>query len=66
MLFVTKENMPCKYPGKVIAQEYGHPELAGGFVRAAMRRRGILALVEREGLIKTDDKLKLIHPRPRS
>ena len=30
-----------------------------------MHRRGILALVEREGLIKTDDKLKLIHPRPR-
>jgi MOSC domain-containing protein YiiM len=65
-LFVTEENVPCKHPGKVIAQEYGHPELAGLFVKAAMHRRGILALVEREGLVKTDDRLKLIMPRPRA
>ncbi len=64
-LFVTEENVPCKYPGKVIAQEYGHPELAGSFVKAALHRRGILALVEREGLVNTDDRLKLILPRPR-
>ncbi|MCR6659670.1 MAG: hypothetical protein NVV72_10115 [Asticcacaulis sp.] len=65
-LFITEENVPCKYPGKVIAQEFGHPELAGGFVKAAMHRRGVLALVEREGLINTDDRLKLIMPRPRA
>jgi MOSC domain-containing protein YiiM len=65
-LFITEENVPCRYPGKVIAQEYGHPELAGTFVKAALHRRGVLALVEREGLIKTDDRLKLIMPRPRS
>ena len=61
-LFVTEENVPCRHPGKVIAHEYGHPELAGQFVKAAMGRRGILALVEREGLIKTDDRLRLVLP----
>ncbi|WP_303831650.1 MOSC domain-containing protein [Asticcacaulis taihuensis] len=64
-LFVTEENVPCKLPGKVIAQEYGHPDLAGDFVKAAMHKRGVLALVEREGLIKTDDRLKLVMPRSR-
>ncbi len=64
-LFVTEENVPCRQPAKVIAQEYGHPELAAHFVKQAMGRRGVLALVEREGLIKTDDRLKLIVPRSR-
>jgi MOSC domain-containing protein YiiM len=64
-LFVTEENVPCRHPGKVIAHEYGHSELASHFVKAAMHRRGVLALVEREGLINTDDRLKLIMPRPR-
>ncbi len=62
-LFVTEENVPCRQPGKVIAHEYGHAELATEFVRTAMGRRGVLALVEREGLIKTDDRVKLIVPR---
>jgi hypothetical protein len=65
-LFVTEENVPCRHPGKVIANEYGHPDLAGEFVKAAIHRRGVLALVEREGLINTDDRLKLIMPRPRN
>ncbi len=64
-LFITEENVPCRQPGKVIAHEYGHPELASEFVKIAMNRRGVLALVEREGLIRTDDRLKLILPRPR-
>lgn len=64
-LFVSEKNVPCKYPGKVIAQEYGHAELAGTFVKAAMHRRGILAIVEREGNVRTDDKLKLVLPRAR-
>ena len=64
-LYITEENLPCKYPGKVIAQAYGRPELAGEFVKAAMSRRGLVALVEREGLINTDDRMKLILPRPR-
>lgn len=62
-LFITEENIPCLHPGKVIAQEYNHPELAGTFVKIAMGRRGVVALVEREGLIKTDDRIKLIWPR---
>ncbi len=64
-LFVTEENVPCRQPAKVIAYEYGHPELATEFVKKAIGRRGVLAIVEREGLIKTDDKLKLIVPRSR-
>lgn len=62
-LFVTEENVPCRYPGKVIAHEYGQADLAAGFVKAAMGKRGLLALVEREGVIRTDDKLKLVLPR---
>jgi MOSC domain-containing protein YiiM len=64
-LFITEENVPCRQPGKVIAHEYGHPELAGEFVKSAIGCRGVLALVEREGLIHTEDRVKLIVPRPR-
>lgn len=64
-LFVTEENVPCRHPGKVIAHEYGHSELAGEFVKSAMGLRGVLALVEREGLIQTDERVKLVAPRPR-
>ncbi len=62
-LFVTEENVPCRYPGKVIAQEYGQPDLAADFVKKAMGRRGLVALVEREGVITTEDRLKVLLPR---
>lgn len=64
-LFVTEENVPCRQPAKVIAHEYARPELAASFVKMAMGHRGILALVEREGVIRTGDRLKLVFPRAR-
>ena len=64
-LFVTEENVPCRQPGRVIAHEYGQADLASQFVKVAMGRRGILAIIEREGPVRTDDRVKLILPRAR-
>ena len=62
-LFITEENVPCRYPGKVIAQQYHQADLASEFVKKAMGRRGLVALVEREGLVTTDDRVKVLLPR---
>ncbi len=62
-LFITEENVPCRQPGRVIAHEYHQSDLAGAFTRSAVGRRGVLALVEREGTVRTDDRVRLIYPR---
>ena len=62
-LFITEENVPCRYPGRVIAHEYHRPELATEFTKMAIGRRGVLALVEREGMVRADDRLRFIYPR---
>lgn len=62
-VFITEENVPCRQPGRVIAHEYHRSELAGEFTRVAIGRRGVLALVEREGVVRADDRLRIIYPR---
>ena len=64
-LFVTEENRPCRHPGKVLADIYGEPRLELGFVAAAQGRRGLVALVEREGEIAPGEQVKAIVPRAR-
>lgn len=62
-LFVTEQNMPCRQPGLRIAAAYGDPALAASFGRAATGRRGIVALVEREGIVQAGDPMRVIAPR---
>lgn len=64
-LFVTEENRPCRHPGKVLAETFGEPRLELGFVRAAQGRRGLVAMVEREGEIAPGDAVRVLRPRAR-
>ena len=62
-LFLTEQNIPCRHPGAKIAAAHGHPGLAGAFGRAATGRRGVLALVEREGVVRAGDPVRTIPVR---
>lgn len=59
-LFVTEQNIPCRHPGARIAAAHDDPQLAGAFGRAATGRRGLLALVEREGTVQAGDTVRTI------
>lgn len=59
-LFVTEQNIPCRHPGARIAAAHDDPQLAGAFGRAATGRRGLLALVEREGRVQAGDTVRTI------
>ncbi|WNZ60644.1 MOSC domain-containing protein [Myxococcus sp. MxC21-1] len=64
-LVVEGENEPCIGPGRVI--EAHHPDvqkLASRFVKAAWQRRGLVAWVERPGIIRAGDTVKVVLPRP--
>ncbi|WP_426450972.1 MOSC domain-containing protein [Paenibacillus sp. S-38] len=56
------ENLPCRGPGKEIADALQLPELAGRFIKAAKRRRGIVCSVEREGSIREGDIVRIYLP----
>lgn len=64
-LFVTEENLPCRHAGRMLALDLGEPQLELEFVQAAQGRRGLMALVEREGEIAVGETIKVIAPRPR-
>ena len=55
VLLVTGENKPCTIAGKAIEQQVGQPGLADKFPKAAMRRRGLIATVERPGIINLSE-----------
>lgn len=60
---VDCENAPCKNPGKALVAEHGAPaELAAQFVKAAMGKRGVVGWVEREGLIRRGDEVRVVSP----
>jgi MOSC domain-containing protein YiiM len=64
-LVVDGENDPCTGPGKVI--EAHHPERVGitsRFVKAAYQRRGLVGWVERPGVIRPGDTVKVKLPPP--
>jgi hypothetical protein len=61
-LFVTEENRPCRHAGKVLAEEFAELRLELEFVTAAQGRRGLVAIVEREGEIRAGDAVKAISP----
>ncbi|HET7628200.1 MAG TPA: MOSC domain-containing protein [Bacillales bacterium] len=52
---------PCVHPGKVIAEHFpGREKLAAKFVKAASGRRGLIAVVEREGEVKRGDSVRIV------
>lgn len=62
-LVVEGENEPCRKAGRSL--EAHHPELAGlasRFVKAAHQRRGLVAWVERAGLIRPGDRVQVELP----
>lgn len=64
-LYVTEENGPCIQPGQKLAEALGQPRLQAAFVKAALGRRGLVALVEREGEVAAGDEIDVIFQRPR-
>lgn len=59
-LVVDLENRPCTLPARGIEQ--AHPGFGAKFKRAAGGRRGVVAWVEREGLFRLGDKVRLHVP----
>jgi hypothetical protein len=59
-LICEGENLPCLGPGEIIAAYYNQPELAKDFVKAAVKSRGIVCSVEREGSIALGEMCTII------
>ncbi len=57
-LVVAQANLPCTGPGKVLAAHYQQPGLEAAFPKAAMDRRGVVAYVEKPGVIAEDDEVQ--------
>lgn len=62
-LVVNLNNRPCTYPAKAI--EAVHPGHGARFKPAAVGRRGIVAWVEREGMFRLGDDIRLHIPDQR-
>jgi hypothetical protein len=59
-LVIADENHPCIFPGKAIQHHYPDvPRVGARFVKAAQRRRGLVAWVERPGMISTGDQVRI-------
>jgi hypothetical protein len=63
-LVVDMENQPCQEPAKTIEQH--HPGIGRRFKPAAAGRRGVTAWVEREGVLRVGDRLRLHVPAQRA
>ena len=61
VLVVDGENEPCRKAGRAVAQGLGVAEsVATAFVRAALHLRGLVAWVERPGVIRLGDSVTLV------
>jgi MOSC domain-containing protein YiiM len=63
-LVVDMQNRPCVLPGRVIEQV--HPGAGKAFKEAAVGKRGVVGWVEREGVIRVGDILRLHIPDQRA
>ena len=64
VLTVDMENHPCHLPARVIEEDA--PGLGRAFKAAARGRRGVTAWVEREGVLRLGDVLRLFVPDQRA
>ncbi len=63
VLYVSGENNPCVHPGRVIqAAHPGREDLAAAFTKAAMHLRGLVAVVEKPGIIARGDSVSVKIP----
>lgn len=62
VLRVEQENMPCRGPGKVIEEQTGREGIAGLFPQVALHKRGLVASVEKPGLIVEGDLVSAEQP----
>jgi hypothetical protein len=62
-LVVDMENRPCQLPAKGI--EANHPGKGAAFKSAALGRRGVTAWVEREGILRVGQTVRLFVPDQR-
>jgi hypothetical protein len=57
---VDGDNGPCRISGRsIMAHHPGRPDVELGFVKAAMGKRGLVGWVEREGVIRRGDTVKV-------
>lgn len=61
-LVVDGDNAPCTQTGRSIAGNVGDPTVTSRYVKAAFKRRGVVAWVEREGAL-TVGALATVHLR---
>jgi hypothetical protein len=63
VLVVEGENEPCRKAGRALEDHYPEREgLSSRFVKAAHHHRGLVGWVERAGLIRPADKVKVVPP----
>jgi hypothetical protein len=63
VLVIDGENEPCIGPGRVIQNHYPDvPRLVSAFPKAAIHKRGLVAWVERAGMIVTGDTVRVDLP----
>lgn len=63
VVVVEAMNGPCRYAGKALASAHpGREDIELGFVEAAMRRRGVVASVERAGTVSAGSAVQLRVP----
>lgn len=65
-LAITAQNHPCRGPGREVARAYGREDgdpVAAQFVKVAMGRRGVVATVERHGVVTIGETITIVTPR---
>lgn len=55
VVVIYLENLPCSNVGNIIQKQYRRPGLSDQFVKVCLHRRGLLACVERAGVISAGD-----------
>jgi MOSC domain-containing protein YiiM len=63
VLVVEHENNPCTGPGRVLADQFARAGLETLFPQAALHRRGLVACVERPGVIAQGDEIRVEIPK---
>ena len=62
VLVVGHENNPCTGPGRVLANQFARDDLETLFPTAALHKRGLVACVEKAGIIGERDELQVEIP----
>jgi MOSC domain-containing protein YiiM len=62
VLVVQHENLPCRWPGELMAKTLDRPGFESLFPKAALHRRGVVACVERAGWIAEGERVSVEVP----